>query len=130
MKAEAELNLAFMYFLGLNLEDSLPDKSLLSKFRTQRLGENTLDEMMSEMYGEIAYFRKSILDDILSLKANPYIPVSSLVCRLDESQFTYNKDTDEWQCNQGNITEKKKYFRMNGKDGGREGYKYYFGLAM
>ena len=318
MKAEAELNLAFMYFLGLNPEDSLPDKSLLSKFRTQRLGENTLDEMMTEMarqcveqgilegksvsidathieantkkktpervmkhlarniihtyeretgqslenlpevpdyqeiadhreakavmkdyllnvmnlvekqasnhnqntkesiqkaqkiladpkfinqkgirslidedarvgrksrtqdfygyktefvmttkeriitsvrtsngaytdgsyakemlaqtlrsnmtitevYGDKAYFRKSILDDIKSLKAHPYIPVSSLVYRLDESQFTYNKDADEWQCSQGNITEKKKYFRTKGKDGGREGYKYYFGLKQ
>ena len=28
---EANLNLAFMYFLGINPEDELPDKSLLSK---------------------------------------------------------------------------------------------------
>jgi transposase len=34
---EAQLNIAHLYFLGLNPEDSLPDKSLLSKFRTQRL---------------------------------------------------------------------------------------------
>ncbi|WP_143521915.1 transposase, partial [Pseudomonas sp. 2995-3] len=47
--AESSLNLAHMYFLGLNPEDSLPDKSLLSKFRTQRLGESTLDEMITEI---------------------------------------------------------------------------------
>jgi transposase len=46
---EASLNLAYMYFIGVNPEDSLPDKSLLSKFRTQRLGESTLDEMITEI---------------------------------------------------------------------------------
>jgi hypothetical protein len=43
---EASLNLAYLYFLGLNPEDKLPEKSLLSKFRTLRLGESTLDEII------------------------------------------------------------------------------------
>src|SRR5690554_6445071 len=47
--AEAELNLAYMYFLGINPEDSLPNKSLLSKFRTQWLQETTLDEIITEI---------------------------------------------------------------------------------
>lgn len=38
-----------MYFLGLNPEDELPDKSLLSKFRAQRLQECTLDEIITEI---------------------------------------------------------------------------------
>ena len=46
---EAGYNLAFMWFLGLNPEDSLPDASLLAKFRTQRLKENTLDEVLAEI---------------------------------------------------------------------------------
>jgi len=46
---EASLNLAYLYFLGVNPEDSLPDKSLLSKFRTQRLQESTLDEIITEI---------------------------------------------------------------------------------
>jgi transposase len=45
---EASLNLAYLYFLVLNPEDHLPEKSLLSKFRTQRLGESTLDEIIIE----------------------------------------------------------------------------------
>src|SRR5690554_1924842 len=49
VRVEASLNLAYMYFLGLNPEDSLPDKSLLSKFRTHRLGESTLDEIITEI---------------------------------------------------------------------------------
>ena len=46
---EANLNLGYMYFLGINPEDELPDKSLLSKFRTQRLEEATLDEIITEI---------------------------------------------------------------------------------
>ncbi|MDX9918111.1 MAG: transposase, partial [Gudongella sp.] len=46
---EAQLNLAYLYFLGLNPEDTLPDKSLLSKFRTQRLEETTLDNIITEI---------------------------------------------------------------------------------
>src|SRR6056297_1575585 len=46
---EANLNLAYMYFLKINPEDTLPDKSLLSKFRTQRLKETTLDDVLTGM---------------------------------------------------------------------------------
>ena len=46
---EASLNLAYMYFLGINPEDSLPNKSLLSKFRIQRLQESTLDEIITQI---------------------------------------------------------------------------------
>ena len=46
---EANLNIAYMYFIGINPEDTLPDKSLLSKFRTQRLEESTLDEIITEI---------------------------------------------------------------------------------
>ena len=46
---EASLNLAYLYFIGINPEDPLPDKSLLSKFRTQRLQDSTLDEIITEI---------------------------------------------------------------------------------
>jgi len=46
---EANLNIAYMYFIGINPEDTLPDKSLLSKFRTHRLEESTLDEIITEI---------------------------------------------------------------------------------
>lgn len=79
---------------------------------------------IEEVYGDKAYFRKPILDDIKEINAKAYIPVSESVYRIDESEFTYNKDSDEWQCSQGNITEKKKYFKS--KTNGKESYKYYF----
>jgi transposase len=81
---------------------------------------------IKEVYGDKAYFRKSILDNIEGLKAQAFIPVSSVVYKIDESQYTYNKDSDEWQCSQGNTTVKKKHFISKRADGEREGYKYYF----
>ncbi len=85
---------------------------------------------IQEVYGDKAYFRKSILDQIEEVKAKAYIPVSATVYRLDESEYSYNKDSDEWQCSQGNTTVEKKYYKSNRKDGVREGYKYYFELKQ
>jgi IS5 family transposase len=42
-------DLAFLWFLGLNPEEHLPDPSLLAKFRTQRLQEATLDDILTEI---------------------------------------------------------------------------------
>jgi transposase len=87
--------------------------------------------ILEEVYGDKAYFRKSILDDIEAVKARAFIPVSATVYRIDESEFTYNKDSDEWQCSQGNTTVKKKYHVSKRKDGSKkEGYKYYFELSQ
>lgn len=83
-----------------------------------------------EVYADKAYFRKPILDEVKAFKAKAYIPVSSMVYRLDESEFTYNKDSDEWQCSQGNTTIQKKRFTTNNKDGERSGYKYYFEIKQ
>ena len=46
---ESTYNLAFLWFLGLNPEDKLPNPSLLAKFRTQRMKDTTLDDVMSEI---------------------------------------------------------------------------------
>lgn len=46
---ELEVNLAYMWFIGINPEDKLPDPSLLSKFRTTRLSETTLDDILAEI---------------------------------------------------------------------------------
>jgi len=85
---------------------------------------------VEEVYGDKAYFRKSILDDIATINAKPYIPVSAVVYRIDESEYTYNKDSDEWQCSQGNITINKKRYKSKTKTGQREGYKYYFEMKQ
>jgi transposase len=46
---ESSLNLAHLYFLGLNPEDQLPDPSLLAKFRCHRLSEGSLDDIITEI---------------------------------------------------------------------------------
>ena len=46
---ELQVNLAYMWFIGINPDDSLPDKSLLSKFRTMRLTEANLDDILIEI---------------------------------------------------------------------------------
>lgn len=46
---EISLNLAFMWFVGINPEDELPHPSLLAKFRVHKLKEVTLDEVIKEI---------------------------------------------------------------------------------
>lgn len=46
---EANVNLAYKWFLKLNPEDELPDPSLLSKFRRHRVGANTLEAILKNI---------------------------------------------------------------------------------
>lgn len=46
---EAECNLAFLWFPGLNPEEKLPEASLLTKFRRYRLKDFSLDEVLTEI---------------------------------------------------------------------------------
>lgn len=85
---------------------------------------------VEEVYGDKAYFRKPILDKIAEIDAKAYIPVSAVVYRIDESEYTYNKDSDQWQCSQGNTTVKRKYYKSKTKTREREGYKYYFEMKQ
>ncbi len=86
--------------------------------RTQKCGVT-----IKELYGDKAYFKKPILDHVKEIGAKPYIPVSAMAYRIDEEKFSYNKDSDEWFCVQGNKTEIKKYYKDK-RD--KEYYKYYF----
>ena len=100
---------------------------------TKELIEQTLKAgvKIEEFYADKAYFRKPILDIIEEINAKAYIPVSESVYRIDESEYSYNKDSDEWQCSQGNITVKKKYYKHKGEnEADREGYKYYFNIEQ
>ncbi|WP_422487053.1 transposase, partial [Gudongella sp. DL1XJH-153] len=58
---EASLNLAYMWFLGINPDETLPDPSLLSKFRVHRLQEVTLDEIIVEIVRQCV--EKGIIED-------------------------------------------------------------------
>ena len=46
---DLSVNLAYMWFIGINPDDELPDASLLSKFRTLHLDDTTLDDVLTEI---------------------------------------------------------------------------------
>ena len=46
---ETRVNLAYMWFIGINPDDPLPHPSLLSKFRTVRLCGTELDDIITEI---------------------------------------------------------------------------------
>ncbi|WP_066502747.1 IS1182 family transposase [Abyssisolibacter fermentans] len=46
---EANVNIAYMWFLGINPEEELLEASLLSKFRRQRLKDISIDDIMKEI---------------------------------------------------------------------------------
>jgi len=46
---DLQVNLAYMWFIGINPDDELPDASLLSKFRTLHLDDATLDDILTEI---------------------------------------------------------------------------------
>lgn len=46
---EISLNLAYMWFVGINPEDELPHPSLLAKFRVHKLKDITLDDIIKEV---------------------------------------------------------------------------------
>jgi len=49
LNEETQINLAYMWFIGINPGDPLPHPSLYSKFRTLRLKDVTLDDMLTEI---------------------------------------------------------------------------------
>lgn len=99
---------------------------------TKELLEQTSKSGISitEVYGDKAYFRKSILDEVEKYNATAYIPVSEATYRIDESKYTYNKDADEWYCSEGNRTEKKKKTKRKRNGTEVEYYKYYFDIEQ
>ena len=77
---------------------------------------------IKEAYGDKAYFRKTILGLLEEEEVEIYIPVSESSYRIDESQYNYNKDSDQWFCSMGNYTTHKKYYSNKS----RSGYWYHF----
>ena len=84
--------------------------------RTQSAGVK-----VGELYGDKAYFRKDILDQLEEQKIKGYIPVSASVYKIDEELFSYNKDSDQWFCFMGNYTVScKKSVRGNSRGDGKK----------
>ena len=82
---------------------------------------------IKELSGDKAYFRYNILTKLKEKKVDSIIPVSASAYRIDEELYSYNKDSDQWFCIQGNETVKKKYYSHKN---GRKGYRYYFSKPL
>lgn len=72
---ELSVNLAYMWFIGINPDDDIPHASLLSKFRTTRLKEIDLDEVICEIVKQcidkkIIPETTGISDDATHIEAN------------------------------------------------------------
>ena len=72
---ELSVNLAFMWFIGINPDDDIPHASLLSKFRTTRLKDIDLDEVICEIVKQcvdkgIIPDTTGISDDATHIEAN------------------------------------------------------------
>ncbi|WP_188397868.1 IS1182 family transposase [Sporomusa sp. GT1] len=78
---------------------------------------------IQEVYGDKAYFRKTILDTLQTDSVEAIIPVNPCVYKIDEGRFTYNKDSDQWFCEMGNNTYKKVYQKYKNRS---NIYKYHF----
>lgn len=81
---------------------------------------------ITKAYGDKAYFRQSIIDFLEEEKVDIYIPMSQSVYKMDESRFTYNKDSDQWYCTMGNCTVKKETVKRKKRGEEYTCLRYYF----
>jgi transposase len=96
------------------------------------LADRTLESGMEvdAVDADKAYFRASILKKAEQMGAETFIPVSASAYRIDEEVFSYNKDSDQWFCDQGNATTQCKRKRRKGKDQDYEFLSYRFDKAQ
>lgn len=72
---DLSVNLAYKWFVGLNPEDPLPETSLLTKFRTQRLKDISMDAVITEIVRQcvergIINSKNGIVIDTTHIEAN------------------------------------------------------------
>lgn len=65
---ELQVNLAYKWFIGLNPDSELPHPSLLSKFRTTRLQDVSLDEVITEIVRQC--IEKGIIKDTTGISVD------------------------------------------------------------
>jgi transposase len=75
MIQDAQVNLAYKWFVGLNPEEALPDSSQLSRFRNHRLGASEIDDLLKVIVKQciekgIIKSKTIILDSTHSLAAS------------------------------------------------------------
>ena len=64
---------------------------------------------INKFYGDKAYFRADIIKKLEEKNIKIYIPTSASSYRVNEELYSYNKDSDQWFCKNGNETTKLSY---------------------
>ncbi len=59
---------------------------------------------IESFYGDKAYFKINIIELLERKNIKVYIPTNASAYRVDEELYTYNKDSDQWFCKNGNVT--------------------------
>ena len=63
---------------------------------------------IDSFYGDKAYFRIGIIEELETKNVKAYIPTSASAYKVNEELYAYNKDSDQWFCINGNETICKK----------------------
>ena len=97
---ELQVNLAYMWFIGINPDDELPHPSLLAKFRTLRLKDVSLDDIIIEITRQciergIINSENGIAIDTTHIEANTVKKVPERIMKhLAQKIFKEAKITD------------------------------------
>lgn len=66
---------------------------------------------VDKVYGDKAYFKMEILDLLKEDNVESIIPVNACTYRVNEELYKYNKDSDQWFCIKGNVTESRRIIK-------------------
>ena len=79
--SDTEVNLAYMWFIGINPDETLPHPSLLAKFRTMRLKDITVDNIMTEVIRQCVENEIIKADNGISIDTTHILANTTKKCR-------------------------------------------------
>ncbi len=96
------VNLAYKWFVGLNPEDHLPETSLLTKFRTQRLKDISIDAIITEIVRQcvekdIIKISNGIAIDTTHIEANTIKKVPERIMKQLAGNIFKAKGQEEYE---------------------------------
>ena len=84
---DLSVNLAYMWFIGINPDDDVPHASLLSKFRTTRLKDISLDEIITEIVRQCV--EKKIITDTTGISMDATHIEANTIRKMPERIMKY-----------------------------------------
>ena len=99
---DLNVNLAYKWFIGLNPEDPLPEISLLTKFRTHRLKDISMDAIITEIVRQcvekgIIQSRNGIVIDTTHIEANTMKKVPERIMKQLARNIFKAKGQEEYE---------------------------------